>query len=254
MIISPSLLGACLLALGATAFANPNLHSTDKPVFSGLYFGIGSGFYIPQSTSKINLSVLGQSIDTSTKNDPLAFSSLWSIGHLWPIASDWRIGAEFQWRILGGMSSHNANNYSIGESHIVDLERDVSWTMQYAEDFVIGKVLTPNFFLFAKLGIASQAMETHATIVTDNYNSAPINHYGEMYFGGNAGLGAEWLLAKQVAFTLEYANTFYQTSNGKTDTLNPAPYAPGTPPMTIKQNNLLSNTQTILLSLDYFFN
>lgn len=256
MITRLSLIGACVLALSTNALANSDVSTADKPAFSGLYFGIGSGFYIPQSTSKVTLSVPGQSIDASTKNDPLAFSSLWSIGHLWPLANDWRIGAEFQWRILGGISSHNHDNYQIngGQSNILDIERDVSWTMQYAEDLVLGKVITPSFFLFTKVGIASEVMETHTTIVSDNYDANPINHYGEMYFGENVGIGASWLLAKQVSFTVEYADTFYQTSNGKTDTLNPAPYArSGTPPLTIKQNNLLSNTQTLLLSLDYFF-
>lgn len=237
------------------SFSSAFADTAEKPAFTGLYFGIGSGFYLPQATSKISLSTAGQTINASTKNDPLAFSSLWSVGHLWPLAHDWRIGAEFQWRILGGMSSHNHNNYQIGGANIYDLERDVSWSMQYAEDLVLGKVLTPSFFFFTKLGIASEAMETHATVVSDSYDPAPINHYGEMHLGGNVGIGASWLLAKQTAFTVEYADTFYQATNNKTDTIKPIPGPPGAPttPLIVKQNNLLSNTQTILLSLAYFF-
>lgn len=245
-----TLTGVLLLSVSVTALADNEVN--ENPAFSGLYFGVGSGFYIPQSTSKISLSLPGQTLNTSTKTDPLAFSSLWSIGHLWPLANDYRIGAEFQWRILGGISSHNTNSYSLGSStHIYDLERDVSWSMQYAEDVVFGKVFNPHFFLFGKLGIASEAMETHTTVVSDLYSSSPINHYGDLYFGGNVGFGASWLLAKQISFTVEYADSFFQTSNGKTDLLTPN--SPGSPSLTVKQNNLLSSTQTILFSLDYFF-
>lgn len=254
MIIRLTLIAILFCSFISNVFANASTQET--PNFIGLYFGIGSGFYIPDHSSHLDLSVPSSSLSTTTHTDPLAFTSAWSMGHLWSFADTWRIGAEFQWRILGGISSHNSNTYQLGTTTgIYDIERDASWAMQYVEDVVIGKVVTPNFFLFTKLGIASEVMETHTTVVTDAYSPTPINHYGEMYMGGNLGFGASWLLAKQISFTLEYADSFFQTSTGKTDIINPNsfPGMPPLPPLTVKQKNLFAHTQNLLLSLNYFF-